>query len=114
VATVGVDDNQSHALALISAIVKQATCPVTADIESDDDSFLKKAARRGIFALRQARRATGMEHAIDIVLSRYAEFNRLHGCAAHQHDHRTGEGHPHGTPRDHRWQDRRPGWCPPS
>ena len=50
VAIVGVDGEQSHALELISAIVKQATCPVIADIESDDDSFLKNAARRGIFA----------------------------------------------------------------
>ena len=49
-AIVGVDGEQSHALELISAVVKQTTCPVIADIEGDDDSFLKNAARRGIFA----------------------------------------------------------------
>ena len=80
VAIVGVDGQQSHALELISAIVKQATCPVIADIESDDDSFLKNAARRGIFAYVKHGEQPGMEHAIDIVLSRYAEFNRLHGA----------------------------------
>jgi AmiR/NasT family two-component response regulator len=53
---------------------------VIADIESDDDSFLKNAARRGIFAYVKHGEQPGMEHAIDIVLSRYAEFNRLHGA----------------------------------
>jgi len=80
VAIVGVDGEQSHALELISAIVKQATCPVIADIESDDDSFLKNAARRGICAYVKHGEQPGMEHAIDIVLSRYAEFNRLQGA----------------------------------
>ena len=80
VAIVGVDGEQSHALELISAIVKQATCPVIADVKSDDDSFLRKAARRGIFAYVKHGEQPGMEHALDIVLSRYAEFNRLHGA----------------------------------
>jgi hypothetical protein len=44
VAIVGVDGQHSHALDLISATVKQAACPVIADIESDDDSFLKNAS----------------------------------------------------------------------
>ena len=80
VAIVGVDGRQSHALDLISAIVKQAACPVIADIDGDDDSFLKNAARRGIFAYVKHGEQPGMEHALDIVLSRYAEFNRLHGA----------------------------------
>ena len=80
VAIVGVDGRQSHALGLISAIVKQAACPVIADIESDDDSFLKNAAQRGIFGYVKHGEQPGMEHAIDIVLNRYAEFNRLHGA----------------------------------
>ncbi|MGZ4287923.1 MAG: ANTAR domain-containing response regulator [Solirubrobacteraceae bacterium] len=80
VAIVAVGGEQSHALDLISAIVKQAACPVIADIDSDDDSFLEKAARRGIFAYVKHGEQPGMEHAIDIVLSRYAEFNRLHGA----------------------------------
>ena len=80
VAIVGVDGQQSHALDLISALVKQAACPVIADIEGDDDSFLKNAAQRGIFAYVKHGEQPGMEHALDIVLSRYAEFNRLHGA----------------------------------
>ena len=81
VAIVGVDGKpeQSHALALISAIVKQAACPVIADIDADDNSFIEKAARRGIFAYVTHGEQPQMEHAIDIVLNRYAEFSRLHG-----------------------------------
>ena len=82
VAIVGLDGEpeQTHALDLISAIVKQAACPVIADIDADDDSFIEKAARRGIFAYVRHGEQPEMEHAIDIVLGRYAEFTRLHGA----------------------------------
>jgi len=80
VAIVGVDGEQKHALELISAIVKQAACPVIADLDADDDSFIEKAARRGIFAYVKHGEQPEMEHAIDIVLNRYAEFSRLHGA----------------------------------
>ena len=80
VAIVGVDGEHSHALDLISAIVKQAACPVIADIDADDDSFIERAARRGIFAYVKHGERPEMEHAIDIVLNRYAEFSRLHGA----------------------------------
>ena len=82
VAIVGVDGKpeQSHALDLISAIVRQAACPVIADIDADDDSFIEKAARRGIFAYVEHGEGPEMEHTIDIVLNRYAEFSRLHGA----------------------------------
>jgi len=80
VAIVGVDGEQSHALDLISAIVKQAVCPVIADLDADDDSFIEKAARRGIFAYVKRAERPEMEHTIDIVLNRYAEFSRLHGA----------------------------------
>src|SRR6516225_2803347 len=80
VAIVGVDGQESPALDLISAIVKQATCPVIADIDADDDSFIEKAARRGIFAFVKHGERPEMDHTIDIVLNRYAEFSRLHGA----------------------------------
>ena len=80
VAIVGVDGHESHALELISAIVKQAACPVIADIDADDDSFIERAARRGVFAYVRHGEQPEMEHAIDIVLNRYAEFSRLHGA----------------------------------
>ena len=82
VAIVGLDGEpeQTHALDLISAIVKQAACPVIADIDADDDSFIEKAARRGIFAYVKHGERPQMEHAIDIVLNRYSEFSRMHGA----------------------------------
>ena len=80
VAIVALDGAPSHALDLISAIVKQAACPVIADIETDDDSFIENAARRGIFAYVKHGAKPEMERAIEIVLNRYAEFSRLHGA----------------------------------
>ena len=51
-----------------------------ADIESEDDLFIEKAARRGIFAYVRHGEQPEMEHAIDIVLNRDAEFSRLQGA----------------------------------
>ena len=80
VAIVGLDGTHRHALDLISAIVKQAACPVIADIDTDDEEFIDKAARRGIFAYVKHGERRGMANTIDIVLNRYAEFSRLHGA----------------------------------
>jgi AmiR/NasT family two-component response regulator len=80
VAIVGVGGEGDHALGLISAIVKEAACPVIVDLETDDDAFIDQAARRGIFAYVKHGERQEMAHAIDIVLSRYAEFSRLHGA----------------------------------
>jgi response regulator NasT len=80
VAIVGVGGEAEHALALISAIVKQAECPVIADLATDDEAFVDGAARRGIFAYVRHGRPPDMANAIDVVLQRYAEFSRLHGA----------------------------------
>ena len=80
VAIVGVDGHQSHALDLISAIVKQVSCPVIVDLDTDDEAFIDKAARRGIFAYVRHGEQRGLANTIDIVLNRYAEFSRLHGA----------------------------------
>jgi AmiR/NasT family two-component response regulator len=80
IAIVGLGGEEEHALELISAIVKQAACPVIVDLESDDDTFIDQAARRGIFAYVKHGEQHEMGHAIDIVLNRYAEFSRLHGA----------------------------------
>lgn len=80
VAIVGLGGAGKHALDLISAIVKQAACPVIADLETDDDAFIDQAASRGIFAYVKHGAGPEMGHAIGIVLNRYAEFTRLHGA----------------------------------
>ncbi len=80
VAIVAVDGHQSHALDLISAIVKQVSCPVIVDLDTEDEAFIDKAARRGIFAYVRHGEQRGLANTIDIVLNRYAEFSRLHGA----------------------------------
>jgi AmiR/NasT family two-component response regulator len=80
VAIVALDGHESHALDLISAIVKQASCPVIVDLDTDDEAFIDKAARRGIFAYVKHGEHHEMANTIDIVLNRYAEFSRLHGA----------------------------------
>ena len=80
VAIVGLGDESKHALDLISEIVKQAACPVIADLETEDRAFIDNAARRGIFAYVTHGKPPEMAGAIDIVLQRYAEFSRLEGA----------------------------------
>ena len=80
VAIVGLGEESKHALDLISEIVKQAACPVIADLATDDHTFIDNAARRGIFAYITHGKPPDMANAIDIVLQRYAEFSRLEGA----------------------------------
>jgi AmiR/NasT family two-component response regulator len=80
VAIVGLGDESKHALDLISEIVKQAACPVIADLETQDRAFIENAARRGVFAYITHGKPPDMANAIDIVLQRYAEFSRLEGA----------------------------------
>ena len=80
VAVVGLGGEPRHALDLITEIVKQAACPVIADLEFEDEAFIEKAAKRGIFAYVKHGEKPEMSRAIDIVLQRYAEFSRLHGA----------------------------------
>jgi response regulator NasT len=80
VAIVALGEGSEHALELISGIVKQAACPVIADIAADDPDFIDEAAKRGIFAYIRHSARKDMESAIDIVLHRYAEFSRLEGA----------------------------------
>ena len=63
-----------------SAIVKQASCPAIVDPDTDDEAFIDKAARRGIFAYVRHGKQRGLANTIDIVLNRYAEFSRVHGA----------------------------------
>ena len=80
VAIVGLGEESKHALDLISEVVRQAACPVIADLETEDSAFIDNAARRGIFAYVTHGSLPDMANAIDIVLQRYAEFSRLEGA----------------------------------
>jgi response regulator NasT len=80
IAIVALGEETEHALGLISEIVRQAACPVIADIDTSDGDFVDEAAKRGIFAYIKHGAKEDMERAIDIVLRRYAEFSRLEGA----------------------------------
>jgi two-component system, response regulator / RNA-binding antiterminator len=82
VALVGLGSSSEHALELISEIVREASCPVIALLESDDPVWVNEAAKRGIFAYIVDGRADEMQSTIDITLRRYAEYSNLEGAFA--------------------------------
>jgi AmiR/NasT family two-component response regulator len=81
-AFVGLGISGEHALDMISEIVREASCPVIALLESDDPVWVNEAAKRGIFAYIVDGRADEMQSTIDITLRRYAEYANLEGAFA--------------------------------
>jgi response regulator NasT len=80
VALVAVGQSTDHALGLISSIVQEAACPVIALLEVEDPSFIREAAKRGVFAYLADGETDELESALDIVLQRFAEFRNLEGA----------------------------------
>jgi AmiR/NasT family two-component response regulator len=80
VALVGLGDSSEHALELIGEIVRQASCPVIALLETDDHAFISEAAKRGVFAYITDAEADQLQDAIAIVLRRFSEFQNLEGA----------------------------------
>jgi AmiR/NasT family two-component response regulator len=80
VALVGLGDSSDHALELIGEIVRQASCPVIALLETDDHAFISEAAKRGVFAYITDAEANQLQDALAIVLRRFAEFQNLEGA----------------------------------
>jgi response regulator NasT len=81
-AFVGLGISGEHALDMISEIVREASCPVIALLESDDPVWVNEAAKRGIFAYIVDGRAEEMQSTIDITLRRYTEYSNLEGAFA--------------------------------
>jgi two-component system, response regulator / RNA-binding antiterminator len=80
-AIVIVGDSSEHALDLIGRIVTEASCPVIAILDVEDEAFIREAARRGIFAyITMEREATALQSSLDVVLSRFAEYHGLEGA----------------------------------
>src|SRR6266516_5025843 len=50
VALVGLGLHSEHALDLIGEIVREAACPVIALLSARDPSYIREAAKRGVFA----------------------------------------------------------------
>lgn len=81
-AFVGLGVSGSHALDMISEIVKEASCPVIALLEAEDATWVNEASKRGIFAYLVDGNPSEMQSAIDITLRRYAEYTNLEGAFA--------------------------------
>jgi AmiR/NasT family two-component response regulator len=80
VALVGLGLNSEHALELISEIVREASCPVIALLSARDPTYVREAARRGVFAYIVESTPEDLQSAIDITLQRFTEYHSLQGA----------------------------------
>jgi response regulator NasT len=81
VALVIVSEGSEQALRVIRRIVRDASCPVIAILEVQDATFIKEAAKLGIFAyIADGHKADEFQSSIDIALRRFAEYHALEGA----------------------------------
>ena len=80
VALVGLGESSRHALNLISEIVRGASCPVVAILNTDDPAYIHEAAKRGVFAYIVEGTPDELQSAIDITLQRFTEYHNLEGA----------------------------------
>ena len=83
VALVGLGLDGQHALDQISAIVREAACPVIALLDAKNPSYVQEAAQRGVFAyvvLEDGDDAGDVQSALNITLRRFGEFQNLQGA----------------------------------
>src|ERR1700729_3762277 len=80
VALVGLGSSSDHALALISEIVREASCPVIAILHAGDPGYVHEAAKRGVFAYIVEGTPDELQSAIDITLQRFTEYQSLQGA----------------------------------
>jgi AmiR/NasT family two-component response regulator len=82
-AIVIVGESTERALDLIGRVVTEAACPVIAILDVEDEAFIRDAAKRGIFAyITLGRDASALQSSLDVVLSRFAEYQGLEGAFA--------------------------------
>jgi AmiR/NasT family two-component response regulator len=80
VALVGLGLSSDHALSLIEQIVHEASCPVIAVISAEEPSYIREAARRGMFAYIVDTTPAELQSAIEITLQRFSEYHNLQGA----------------------------------
>jgi two-component system, response regulator / RNA-binding antiterminator len=80
VALVGLGLDSTHALELITEIVRESACPVIALLSSKDPSYVHEAAKRGVFAYIVDTTPEELQSAIDITLQRFTEYHSLQGA----------------------------------
>lgn len=77
VAFVGLGLSTEHALDLIAGIVHEACCPVIALLSTEDDAYVREAAKRGIFASVFYEDRNELRSATEIALRRFADYHEL-------------------------------------
>jgi AmiR/NasT family two-component response regulator len=80
VAIVGLGDSSQHALDHVSAIVREAFCPVIGVLPSHDPDWVAEASKRGLYAYLLDERPAELQSALDITLGRFAEYQALQGA----------------------------------
>jgi response regulator NasT len=80
VAIVGLGLSSEHALDLIGEIVREASCPVIALLHANDPTYIREAAKRGVFAYIIDGTPEELQSAIDITLQRFTEYHNLQGA----------------------------------
>jgi AmiR/NasT family two-component response regulator len=80
VALVGLGLSSEHALELIAEIVHESMCPVIALLSARDPSYIREAAKRGVFAYIVDADSEELQSAIDITLQRFTEYHNLQGA----------------------------------
>jgi AmiR/NasT family two-component response regulator len=80
VAIVGLGASSTHALDLVSAIVRTAFCPVIAVLPVHDAEWVNAASIRGLYAHLLDDRPAELQSALDITLRRFAEYQALQGA----------------------------------
>ena len=80
VALVGLGLSSEHALELIEKIVREASCPVIALLSAEDPTYVREAAKRGVFAYIVDSTPEELQSAIDITLQRFTEYHNLQGA----------------------------------
>ena len=80
VALVGLGLSSRHALELIEQIVHEASCPVIALLSAEDPTYVREAAKRGVFAYLVDTAPDELQSAIDVTLQRFTEHHNLQGA----------------------------------
>jgi AmiR/NasT family two-component response regulator len=80
VAIVGLGESSGHALDHVSAIVREAFCPVIAVLPAHDAGWIADASKRGVYAYLLDERPEELQSALDITLRRFTEHHALRGA----------------------------------
>ncbi len=73
-------DPSQHALELIEQIVHESSCPVIALLSAEDPSYVREAAKRGVFAYLVDTTPEELQSVIDVTLQRFTEYHNLQGA----------------------------------